>query len=182
VKRLGKEPTTPSNRWRGVDGACSSKFRIHARKNGLSRTDCFGPVDHRIRANPVRPISFRHIAESDSVEYLACRLPSNFRDFTWLKFSVHNLLSLVLKDQKLFLSLAGRVPLTNANIQQETAVRTSKGRALQLAHGLDFLSIQACRLWMEYPSRRKMKSAVRSPAFRRKRRMQIHSVTPNDSA
>jgi predicted nucleotidyltransferase len=66
-----------------VDGACSSKFRIHARKGSLSRTDCFGPVDYRIRANPVRPISFRHIAESDSVRYLACRLPSNFRDFTW---------------------------------------------------------------------------------------------------
>ena len=27
-----------------------------------------------------------------------------------------------------------------------------------------------------------MKSAVRSPAFRRKRRMRIHSVTPNASA
>src|SRR5215471_14150290 len=32
-------------------------------------------------------------------------------------------------------------------------VRASKGRALQLEHGLDFLSIQAYRLWMEYPSR-----------------------------
>jgi len=64
----------------------------------------------------VRPINFRHIAESDSVGYLACRLPSNFRDFTWLKFSGHNLLSLVLKDQKLFLSLAGRVPLTKGKI------------------------------------------------------------------
>jgi len=101
----------------------------------------------------VRPISFRHIAESDSVGYLACGLPSNFRDFTWSKFSGHNLLSLVLKDQKLFLSLTGRVPLTGGSIPQESTVRASKGRALQLAHGLDFLSIQAYRLWMEYPSR-----------------------------
>ena len=42
--------------------------------------------------------------------------------------------------------LIGSVPL-------ESPVRTSKGQALQLAHGLDFLSIQAYRLWMEYPSR-----------------------------
>src|SRR5262249_27927758 len=34
-------------------------------------------------------------------------------------------------------------------------VRASKGRALQLEHGLDFLSIQAYALWMEYPSREK---------------------------
>jgi methylmalonyl-CoA mutase C-terminal domain/subunit len=76
----------------------------------------------------------------------------------WSKFFGHNLLSLVLKDQKLFLSLAGRVPLTGGNIPQESTVRASKGRALQLAHGLDFLSIQAYRLWMEYPSRGKMNS------------------------
>jgi hypothetical protein len=101
----------------------------------------------------VRPINFRHIAGSDSVGYLACGLPSNFRDFTWSKFSGHNLLSLVLKDQKLFLSLAGRVPLTDGNILQELTVRASKGKALQLAHSLDFLSIQAYRLWMEYPWR-----------------------------
>src|SRR5262249_55478947 len=31
-----------------------------------------------------------------------CRLSSNFGDFTWLKFSNHNLLSPVLKEQKLF--------------------------------------------------------------------------------
>jgi hypothetical protein len=30
------------------------------------------------------------------------RLSSNFRDFTWLKFSSHNPLSPVLKEQKLF--------------------------------------------------------------------------------
>ena len=28
-----------------------------------------------------------------------------------------------------------------------------EGQALQFAYGLDFLSIQAYRLWMEYPSR-----------------------------
>src|SRR5262249_42606848 len=145
--------TTPSKRWRVVDGACSSKFRVHARKNSLPRTDCFGPVDYRIRANPVRPISFRHLAGSDRVGYLACRRPSNFRDFTWSKFSGHNLRSLVLKDQKPFLSLTGRVPLANGSIPPESTVRASKGQALQLAHGLDFLSIQAYRLWMEYPSR-----------------------------
>src|SRR5262252_6898068 len=89
------------------------------------------------------------------VGYLIWELPSNFRDFTWAKFSGHNLLSLVLKDQKLFLSLTGRVPLTGGNIPQELTVSASKGRALQLAHGLDFLSIQAYGLWMEYPLREK---------------------------
>src|SRR5262249_3371913 len=38
-------------------------------------------------------------------------------------------------------------------------VRASKGRALQLEHGLDFLSIQAYALWMEYPSREKDEAA-----------------------
>src|SRR5882672_63953 len=109
--------TTPSKRQRVVDGACSSKFRIHARKK-LPRTDCFGPVDYRIRANPVRPVNLWHIAGSDCVEYLICELPSNFRDFTWSKFSGHNLLSLVLKDQKPFLSLTGRVPLIEGKISQ----------------------------------------------------------------
>jgi hypothetical protein len=71
----------------------------------------------------------------------------------WTKFSGHNILSLVLKDQKLFLSLAGRVPLTGGNISQKFTVCSSKGKALQFAYGLDFLSIQAYRLWMEYPSR-----------------------------
>ena len=47
----------------------------------------------------------------------------------------------------------GRYRSRNGNIPQESTVRASKGRALQLAHGLDFLSIQAYRLWMEYPSR-----------------------------
>src|SRR5262249_58163571 len=111
-----------------------------------------GPLDYRIRANPVRPLSFRHIAESDSVGYLACGLPSNFRDFTWSKFSGHNLLSLVLKDQKPYLSLAGGVPLIGRTMPQETTVCSSKGQTLQFASGLDFLSIQAWRLCMEYPS------------------------------
>jgi hypothetical protein len=35
-------------------------------------------------------------------------------------------------------------------------VCSSKGEALQLTSGLDYLSIQAYRLWMEYPSRGKM--------------------------
>src|SRR5262249_49881680 len=87
------------------------------------------------------------------VGYLIWKLSSNFRDFTWPKFSGYNLLSLVLKDQKPFLSLTGRVPLTGGNIPQETTVCSSKGQALQFASGLDFLSIQAWRLWMEYPSR-----------------------------
>ena len=77
----------------------------------------------------------------------------------WSKFSSHNLLSLVLKDQKPFLSLTGRVPLTEGNIPKETTVCSSKGQALQFASGLDFLSIQAWRLWMEHPSRRKVKAA-----------------------
>src|SRR5215470_15015734 len=114
-----------------------------------------GPLGYRIRANPARHISFWHIAESHSVGYLACGLPSDFRDFTWSKFSGHNLLPLVLKDQKLFLPLAGRAPLIGGRIPQESTACASKGRALQLAHGLDFLSIQAYRLWMEYPSREK---------------------------
>jgi len=63
MKRMFKS-TTPSKCWRVIDGACSSKFRIHARKN-LPRTDCLGPVDYRIRANPVRPLSYWHIADSD---------------------------------------------------------------------------------------------------------------------
>src|SRR5262249_7202733 len=37
----------------------------------------------------------------DSVEYLICKLSSNFGDFTWLKFSSHNPLSPVLKEHKL---------------------------------------------------------------------------------
>src|SRR5215471_20121195 len=36
--------TTPSKRLRIIDGACSSKFRIHAWKR-LPGTDCFGPAD-----------------------------------------------------------------------------------------------------------------------------------------
>src|SRR5262249_19977638 len=54
----------PSKRKRVIDGACSSKFRIHARKK-LPGTDRLGPADYRVRANPVRPLSYRHIADSD---------------------------------------------------------------------------------------------------------------------
>src|SRR5215813_9396324 len=79
------------------------------------------------------------------VGYLICRLSSNFRDFTWTKFSGHNLLSLVLKDQKLFLSLARRVPLIREGIVNKFSVCSSKGQALQLTHALDFLSIQPLR-------------------------------------
>jgi hypothetical protein len=73
------------------------------------------------------------------VRYLICRLPSNFRDFTWTKFSGHNLLPLVLKDQKLFLPLTGRVPLIGGSIPEEFAVCSSKGEALQFAYGLEIL-------------------------------------------
>src|SRR5262249_61232841 len=54
----------PSKRKRVIEGACSSKFRIHARKK-LPGTDRLGPADYRVRANPVRPLSYRHIADSD---------------------------------------------------------------------------------------------------------------------
>jgi Domain of unknown function (DUF4351) len=47
----------------------------------------------------------------------------------------------------------GRVPLIGDSLPQETTVCSSKGQALQFAYGLDFLSIQAYRLWMENPSR-----------------------------
>jgi hypothetical protein len=46
-----------------------------------------------------------------------------------------------------------RVPLIEGNIPEDFTVCSSKGQALQFAYGLDFLSIQAYRLWMEYPSR-----------------------------
>jgi hypothetical protein len=104
-----------------------------------------GPLDYRIRANPAPPISPRHIAGSDSVGYLICGLSSNFRDFTWAKFSGHNLLSLVLKDQKLFLYLARRAPLIGESMAHKYSVCWSKGQALQLTPALDFLSIQPLR-------------------------------------
>jgi len=61
---LHKRSTTPSKRKRVIDGACSSKFRIHARKK-LPGTDCLRPADYRVRANPAPPLSYRHIADSD---------------------------------------------------------------------------------------------------------------------
>src|SRR5262249_51713840 len=42
-----------------------------------------------------------------------------------------------------------------------STVCSSKGQALQLTYGLDFLSIQAYRLWMEHPSRGKVNSLTR---------------------
>src|SRR5215510_4215922 len=44
IEVLDEESTTPSKRYRVIDGACSSKFRIHAWKR-LPGTDCFGPAD-----------------------------------------------------------------------------------------------------------------------------------------
>jgi len=43
-------------------------------------------------------------------------------------------------------------------LKSASTVCSSKGQALQLTYGLDFLSIQAYRLWMEHPSRGKVKS------------------------
>jgi len=51
----------------------------------------------------------------------------------------------VIKDQKLFLSLARRVPLIGESIPNKFSVCSSKGQALQLTHALDFLSIQPLR-------------------------------------
>src|SRR6266542_5681533 len=42
-------------------------------------------------------------------------------------------------------------------LKSASTVCSSKGQALQLTYGLDFLSIQAYRLWMEHPSRGKVK-------------------------
>ena len=51
----------------------------------------------------------------------------------------------VIKDQKLFLSLARRVPLIGESMPNKFSVCSSKGQALQLTHALDFLSIQPLR-------------------------------------
>jgi hypothetical protein len=42
-------------------------------------------------------------------------------------------------------------------LKSALTVCSSKRQALQLTSGLDFLSIQAYRLWMEHPSREKVK-------------------------
>jgi hypothetical protein len=47
-------------------------------------------------------------------------------------------------------------------LKRASTVSSSKGQALQLTSGLDFLSIQVYRLWMEHPSREKVKFASRS--------------------
>src|SRR5262245_16251999 len=52
---------------------------------------------------------------------------------------------------------------TYSHITRETTVCSSKEQALQFAYGLDFLSIQAYRLWMEYPSREKDEESFGSP-------------------
>ena len=98
-----------------------------------------GPLDSWIQANPVaahRPPGYarrrlRLVFES--------RLSNNFGDFRWSKFSNHKPLSPVLKDQKLFLSHAGRVPLIGGSIPEEFTVCSSKGQALQFAYGLEIL-------------------------------------------
>jgi hypothetical protein len=41
-------------------------------------------------------------------------------------------------------------------LKSASTVCSSKGQALQLTSGLDLLSIQAYRLWMEHPSRGKV--------------------------
>jgi hypothetical protein len=50
-------------------------------------------------------------------------------------------------------------------LKSALTVCSSKGQALQLTSGLDFLSIQAYRLWMEHPSREKVKEIAFSLAF-----------------
>jgi hypothetical protein len=60
-----------------------------------------------------------------------------------------------------------------------------RGRVQPIALGFDFIRFAVIvragpNGWRS--SDISMKSAVRSPAFRRKRRMRIHSLTPNASA
>jgi hypothetical protein len=51
-------------------------------------------------------------------------------------------------------------------LKSALTVCSSKGQALQLTYGLDFLSIQAYRLWMEHPSREKVKLILIKSTFR----------------
>src|SRR5262249_27532102 len=53
----------------------------------------------------------------------------------------------------------------SAFARAQFTVCSSKGQALQLTSGLDFLSIQAYRLWMEHPSRGKVIFYLRSSIF-----------------
>src|SRR5215470_17931650 len=109
-----RRSTTPSKRWRIVDGACGSKFRIYAWKR-LPGTDRLGPVDYRIRANPVRPLSFPHIAGSDgrvldmeTIKQLQrFYMAEVFRPTSYPWFS---------RIRKPFLSQIGRVPLTRDSL------------------------------------------------------------------
>src|SRR5262249_47071569 len=84
------------------------RFVLDARKNGLSRTDCFGPLDSWIPANPLAaqqpPGSTRRRSRrgfESSTDATSCGCTSkNFGDFTWSKFSNHHLRAPVLKERK----------------------------------------------------------------------------------
>jgi hypothetical protein len=143
--------TTPTKRNGVIDGACSSKCRIHAWKN-LPRTDCLGPLDCRISTNPARPIRPRHIAGSDSRVIDMQTTKQLQRFYVDEVFQTQPYIPGSQGSETVSLPCGTR-PLTSGNISKESTVRASKGQALQLAHNLDFLSIQAYRLWMEYPSR-----------------------------
>src|SRR5215475_7867003 len=85
----------------------------------------------------------------DSVGRLILRLSSNFGDFTWLKFSSHNPYRRFSKSRNCSLPMGAH--MLREIIHEESTAYSSKGQALQFACGLDFLSIQAYRLWMEHP-------------------------------
>jgi len=88
---------------------------------------------------------------SDSVEYLICGLSSDFGDFTWLKFPSHTPYRRFSKSRNCSLPMG--VSLLRGIIHEESTAYSSKWQALQFACGLDFLSTQAYRLWVEYPER-----------------------------
>ena len=111
-----------------------------------------GPLDCRIRANPARPISLRHIAESNS----------RVLDMQTIKRLQRFYVDEVFRPQPPIPGSQGSETVSlpygtsafdRGSIPHESTVCELKGQALQLTYGLDFLSIQAYRLWMEYPSR-----------------------------
>jgi hypothetical protein len=53
------------------------------------------------------------------------------------------------------------LPEPGVNRMFVEGVETQNLASLQLTSGLDFLSIQAYRLWMEHPSREKVKGKTR---------------------
>src|SRR5262249_36374556 len=138
------------------------RFVPDARKNGLSSTDCFGPLDAWIPANPASGPATPGLYP----EAIASGIRELYR---------RNILRLCLKELrrfyvvevfrppppitgsqragKRFRSLAGRAPSLGNVTHDESTGWSSKGPALQFACGLDFLSLQADRRWMEYPSR-----------------------------